>query len=336
MFSQLTYGAISADITSNCNLRCPFCLNDWRNIRGNTNISDETFSKLIELIPLAMAGSFFLSCLFEPTIHPDFVRLIQRIPSSGRSKVFFTTNLARRLPIETFQALSESNIHHINISVESLEPSIYEELRRGARFGTFMDNLEDLASVFGKNPTAPRIRYVSMVFQQNLSGLEDLVSACHENYLAEFHELRTPFRCASPCMGEEWIGQSAISEKEWGELVKAFSKLPFPTTLYNQVALEHRLLNRLLNPSEAPQIPNLFTQLPKRWIRVNSDGTTFLPWTKKRYEIHNINEIQNPHMFFKRKLYRVYDVATWPRWRDALWCYSRATVGLLSSGRRLE
>lgn len=272
-------------------------------------MSQETFSKLIELIPLAPAEAFYLSCLFEPTIHPDFVRLIQRIPSSGGRKVCFTTNLARRLPREAFQALSESNIHHINISVESLEPSVYEELRRGARFGTFMDNLEDLVSAFGKNPTAPRIRYISMVFKQNLSELEDLASALHENYLAEVHEFRTPYRCSFPCMDEEWVGQSAISEKQWGELVKAFSDLPLPTTLHNE-SLKHVLPN----PSEVPQIPNLFAHFPNRILRVNSDGTTFLPWTTKRYDIDNINAIQNPHKFFKGKLYRVYDAATWPRW----------------------
>jgi MoaA/NifB/PqqE/SkfB family radical SAM enzyme len=335
MFSQLTFDAISADITSNCNLRCPFCVNDWRSIRGNTNISEETFSKIIELIPLAMTGTFLLSCLFEPTIHPDFVRLIQRIPSSGRSKVFFTTNLARRLPKETFQALSESNIRHICISVESLRPTVYEEMRRGARFSTFMDNLEDLVSVFRNNPSAPRLRYISMVFRQNLSELEDLASACHENYLAEVHEFRTPFRHSFPCMDQEWFRQSAISEKEWGQLVKTFSELPYTVT-FSDVSLERGRLSRLLDPSEVPQIPGMFTNFPKRWIRVNSDGTIFLPWTKKRYEIHNINEIQNPQTFFKRKLYRVYDVATWPRWRTALRCYLRATAGLLSSDGRLR
>lgn len=105
------YDFISFDITSNCNLRCPFCLNDFSKIKGNTNVTRETFRKVISLIPLIKeTGSFYFSCLFEPTLHPNFSELLYEIPEEYRSKVFFTTNLAKTISDEDIKKLSLSGI----------------------------------------------------------------------------------------------------------------------------------------------------------------------------------------------------------------------------------
>lgn len=100
------YSFISADITSNCNLRCPYCVNDWGSIKGNTFMTKETFEKAIALLPLIKDdGCFRFSCIFEPTIHPEFTELLRMIPEKDRKKVFFTTNLAKRLSDDVFREL---------------------------------------------------------------------------------------------------------------------------------------------------------------------------------------------------------------------------------------
>jgi len=297
-------------------------------------MSQETFAKLIELIPLAENEGFYFSCLFEPTIHPNFIPFLRQIPAAGRGKVFFTTNLAKRLPYETFHELSQVNIHHINVSLDSLNPATYEDLRRGAKFDTFMLNLEDLVTVFRKYPKSPSIRYITMVFKQNLNELLDLVSVCHERFLAEQHELRRPFNISLSHMDEEWIRKSIISKKEWDELQSLFSGLPFRPKFKERSVLDEPEDNLSLNPSADSRIPSVYTAFPKLCIRINSDGTVFLPWNKKRSYIYNINEIDNPYMFFKRKLYRIYDVATWTRWAHAFRSYTRVFPGLSSSAER--
>ena len=67
------FNMIFNDITSNCNLRCVFCVNDFSNIKGNILMTEKVFDKVMALLPLVPDGSFFLSCLFEPTMHPDFI-----------------------------------------------------------------------------------------------------------------------------------------------------------------------------------------------------------------------------------------------------------------------
>jgi MoaA/NifB/PqqE/SkfB family radical SAM enzyme len=253
------------------------------------------------------------------------------MPAAGREKVFFTTNLAKRLPKETFHELSQANIHHINISLESLNPLVYEDLRRGARFDTFMLNLEDLVTVFRKYPKSPSIRYITMVFKQNLNELVDLVSVCHDRFLAEQHELRAPFNISLSHLDEEWIGESIISRKEWDELETLFSGVPFRPKFKVPSVLDEPNGDQSLNPFPDPRIPSVYTVIPKLCIRINSDGTVFLPWNKKKWYVYNINEIDNPYMFFKRKLYRIYDMATWTRWAHAFRRYTRVRRGLSSA-----
>lgn len=284
-------------------------------------MSQETFSKLIELIPLAPNEGFLFSCLFEPTIHPNFIPFLRQIPALGKEKVFFTTNLAKRLPQETFHELSQVNIHHINVSLDSLDPAIYEDLRKGAKFDTFMLNLENLVSVFRKYPKAPRIRFITMAFRQNLNELVDLVSVCHDRFLAEQHEVRAPFNITLSHMDEEWIRKSIMSKMEWDELESVFSRLTFCTKLLKPSALDEPEDNQSLNHFDVPRIPSVYTVIPKLSIRISSDGTMFLPWNKKKYYTYNINEIENPYRFFKKRLYRIYDAATWLRWSVALRSY---------------
>lgn len=45
------YKFIAADITSNCNLRCPFCINDFSAIKGNLFMTEDTFDKALTLLP---------------------------------------------------------------------------------------------------------------------------------------------------------------------------------------------------------------------------------------------------------------------------------------------
>jgi hypothetical protein len=65
------------------NLRCPFCIVDYANVKGLRLMTRETFARAIELLPMMSPGCFWLSCLHEPTLHPQFIEFIDcagRIP----------------------------------------------------------------------------------------------------------------------------------------------------------------------------------------------------------------------------------------------------------------
>ncbi|KWT88553.1 radical SAM protein [Candidatus Magnetominusculus xianensis] len=195
------------DITGNCNLRCPFCINDWSTINGNTPVSERTFEKILTLLPLL--NSFYLSCYFEPTIHPDFESILKMIPDEHRKKVLFTTNLSKKLSDGVIDELSSSGFNYINISLDSLNPEVFEKMRRGARFDVFYDNLRRLTDAFSSNPKAPPLRYITILNKHNIDEIPKLIEDCATNYLSTMNELRT--FVAMPHIDKDWIKDNDIS-----------------------------------------------------------------------------------------------------------------------------
>jgi len=187
-FKLLSFFAM--DIVNNCNLRCPFCLFDYSETKSTRFMSDETFEAALRFIPYVNDGDFWLSCLHEPSLHPDFLRLIERIPRQWRHKVMFTTNLAKRMPESYFAALAASGVHHINISLESLDPAIFERMRKGARFPIFKENWEKLLTAWRAASAPPRLRYIMMAYKSNLAEIPGLVKYLREERLSHEVEVR--------------------------------------------------------------------------------------------------------------------------------------------------
>ncbi|MDD3012257.1 MAG: radical SAM protein [Candidatus Gastranaerophilales bacterium] len=281
------YDFISLDITSNCNLRCPFCSNDFRYIPDNINMTKKTFEKAIKLLSLAKDDRFMFSCAFEPSINPNYVQLLKMIPEEGKNKCFLTTNLSLKQPEETFKALAESNINYINISLDSLNPVTYESLRKGAKFDNFISNLETMVSTFKKYPNAPKIKFITMVFKQNIGELLTVAHICHSRYLAYEHEFRTPVYDTYSYIDEEWAKNSVISRLEWDSLIENLSKLQYRFGF---------------GPPPFPAHSGSEAECPDSIVlRIDSDGTTLI----KNKNYGNINDIENPYEFFKSKLYEL-------------------------------
>ncbi len=167
---------IAIDIVNNCNLRCPFCLFDYSDVKTTRVMSAETFDALLPLLPYVRDGNFWLSCLHEPTLNPDFLGFIEKIPKQWRRKVMFTTNLAKRMPAEYFAALAGSGVSHINISLESLDPEIFERMRKGARWNIFKDNWDRLIAAWAAAEAPPRLRYIIMAYRSNRDEIPGLVA----------------------------------------------------------------------------------------------------------------------------------------------------------------
>lgn len=268
------YEAIFNDITNICNLRCPFCFNDFSKISKTVFMSEATFKKVLQLLPL-VKYKFFFSCSFEPTLHPQFIEFLKMVPKRFRKKVVFTTNLSIDISDNMIQELSQLGIYNINISLDSLNPSMYESLRRGARFEHFINNLERLARVFSKNPKAPLLRYITMVLRQNLDEIPYILERCSRKYLSIENEFRSSYE--TPHVLEEWKRKNFISNEEWEQLEIRLNKLPYKFSIYRP---EKVALYEL-------ESPRLF---------INSEGiVTFHRITEK----FNINQISNPPVFLK-------------------------------------
>jgi MoaA/NifB/PqqE/SkfB family radical SAM enzyme len=201
------------DIVDNCNLRCPFCLYDYSKT-NTTNLMDEaTIDAALRFLPYTLDSNFWFSCLHEPALHPRFTDYLNRVPQDLRRKVFFTTNLAKRMPPEYFMFLANGGFHTVNISVESLDPAIYERMRKGARHRIFMANWDALMAAFAVGTARPFLRYIVMVYKSNLAEIPSLV----EHLLAERRgdEIQLRFTFDVPHIPAEFSQAEFIDDSDW-------------------------------------------------------------------------------------------------------------------------
>jgi MoaA/NifB/PqqE/SkfB family radical SAM enzyme len=301
-FSPLAYEFVAADITGNCNLRCTFCINDFSRVRGNTLMEETTFEKLITLIPLVNGCNFFISCLFEPTIHPLFISFLEKIPPRYRNKVYFTTNLSTRLNLQDFQRLSRVNIHHINISIDSLQRETFEKLRQKANFEHFIDNLSDLVEVFSGAARPPRLRYTTMALKPNLHEIPKLVETCAQKYLAYTHEIRHVYQV--PHLSSQWKQDNLISNHDWQQL-RVFAEerpyncevVPPPLVYYPD---DHQAYSRQ-NNGIPPNGPASNANPLPLGLNVQSNGIISL-YGKPDIQ-YKIDDLEDPGNFFRKQMH---------------------------------
>jgi len=138
-------------------------------------------------------GNFWFSCQHEPTLHPRLTEFVEKVPFEHRRKVFYTTNLAKRMPEAYFASLADSGIHHVNVSIESLDPAVYERMRKGARYRIFKENWDKLVPAFSNGKARPMLRYISMAYRSNLRQLPDMIDYLLSERGADQVEIRYTF-----------------------------------------------------------------------------------------------------------------------------------------------
>jgi len=241
---------IAGDIVDNCNLRCPFCLYDYTNVR-TTNLMDEaTIEAALRFLPYVTESNFWFSCLHEPTLHPDLMRFVDKVPREWRKKLFYTTNLAKRMTPDYYAWLANAGMHHVNISIESRVPEIYEKMRKGARFRIFQENWDLLMEAASQHPDPTPIRYITMVYRSNYRELPELVRYLLEERRGSRIELRytfdvpwlpKDFRDAEFLHAEGWLW---LRDQLAGYPAEKVSLIMPPNVTPHTPALEIEMTNR--------------------------------------------------------------------------------------------
>jgi hypothetical protein len=236
---------VAMDIVDNCNLRCPFCLYDYANTRATHVMDAATFDAALRFLPYTRDGEFWLSCLHEPTLHPKLESFIERVPQEYRRKLCYTTNLAKRMPASYYALLANAGLHHLNISIESLQPALYERMRKGARHRIFMESWDALLAAMQTGTAPPALNYVSMVYKSNLAELPDMVAYLLEQRRAAMVQLRYTFDV--PHLPADFRASEFLDPGEWLALRERLA--PFPQ---DRVQL---LLPPTMAPAASPDAP---------------------------------------------------------------------------------
>lgn len=302
---------IDVDVTNQCNLRCPFCNVDHNLYPKTEFLPYKVFEKIVLLAPYVGRGRLGVSCEFEPFMNRSVISLMESVPSDLRSKLYFTSNMTIPLSDSQIGRLSDLGMDHINISIDSLDPDVFERLRVNGNFRTFRENVERLAASLWARKSPTKLNFITVLNRLNVGEVSKIMKTCYEDFNAHDYEVRE----INPVdFHSDWLSENATSEIEWIELVEHMRQQQFRSTLRRSTEYQLHYPDRkdgvVMIPGDFNTPPGLLEQPTDRAIKfrpsnqlihifIRSDGTLRI---KQRGSVARkvdvrFNEISNPLEF---------------------------------------
>jgi rhamnosyltransferase len=259
------------DITNHCNARCRFCFNKWGK---PANMTIATFKNIAEKF-LPYAENALISCLFEPSLNPDYIEIMESVPSAPKnSYYFYTTNLVKALSDEQITRLAHCKFSFINISLETFEWEKYQKLA-GAKSSFFYDNLTRMAKIFADTADAPPLHFITMIIPDNYDEIIDLAEKA-QKYHPKNHEFRTVY--FADHLQNMWLSRERLDAltSRLDELKKRGFQISYDVSNDLEKYNEYRNGKTFTAPKERDY-----------QVRINADGTGSISLTNVHFNVND-------------------------------------------------
>lgn len=168
---------IDIEVTSFCNLRCPFCATTYSGSEIKNGFMEWEIVKKV-LDEAGEQGAY--ACKFnmrgEPLLHKELGRFIKYAKKKGIIDVFFNTNGAL-LTEEKARMLIDSGLDRLTVSFEGFKKTMYEKHRVGANFERVVANVEKLRELRNRlNSNKPKIRIQAVLIPGLKNRIEKFIS----------------------------------------------------------------------------------------------------------------------------------------------------------------
>ena len=133
---------VAIETNNNCNLRCPGCARTHKDFKAKNKImSFKNFKKYFDMFPWNVCN-IGLNGFGEPMLHPNIVDIVAYITENRPGMVvWFSTNLLAN-KMEAYDKVFEKGLHHMNISVDSLNPKEADIVRTGTDTKKLAERIE--------------------------------------------------------------------------------------------------------------------------------------------------------------------------------------------------
>ena len=291
---QRMYTLLSTDVTTYCNARCKFCFNDWDAL-PKMQMSLETFKKILALLPYLPKDGFYLSCIYEPTIGKDFIPILEAIPKEYREKIFFTTNLVKKLTKKELKSMLSANLDYINISLETYDEDVYSDLV-GIKNSFFYENLNYIAKHNRhKKTNKQNIRLITMMLKSNYKELPNLVKKAHIDLNPIEHEIRTPYFEKTDTSQQMICESELLYKAEIDETIKEIKALGYDNIIFaceNDIEYYESRNKGDHNKAKDNYVDHFV-------IRIYPDGSGHFAGTNYKF---NVNDLPDADDYFKSML----------------------------------
>ncbi len=120
------------DLTNRCNLNCPIC---FANANASGRVSEPSFEQVVVLLqqlrdlrPIPATAIQFAGG--EPTMHPDFTRIVAQAISMGFSHIQAATNGLKLAQKEFAKNCAQAGLHTIYLQFDGVGEDIYRTMRK--------------------------------------------------------------------------------------------------------------------------------------------------------------------------------------------------------------
>lgn len=119
------------DLTNRCNLRCPVC---FANANEAGYVAEPNFDLVVEELQVLRNQHPYPATAIqftggEPTLHPDFVRIVEKACALGFSHVQIATNGIRIADRAFAQRAADAGLHTLYLQFDGLDDREYRKLR---------------------------------------------------------------------------------------------------------------------------------------------------------------------------------------------------------------
>lgn len=165
---------IQLEPTKLCNMQCQMCMNPYLLPQEKGNMTYENFLKIIEQFP--RTKTVILQGLGEIFLNPDILKMLKYLKENGYY-VQFATN-SSLLTNEVIHTLSELEIDEIRLSLDTLNPHLYKQIRGVDALDKVIENMKNLV----RDVNQKSLVMVNMVASQdNYEEIADMVDFAVNN-----------------------------------------------------------------------------------------------------------------------------------------------------------
>ncbi len=159
------------ELTTSCNLRCEYCnvsMPDWK----AQNLSTAKYNEIILSLLRRKVKIVHLHGHGETTIIPNWHLLADQLNGLG-IMVSLCSNLMKAYSTDEYLTLSR--LSNLTISIDTIDPELFKQLRRGGNLDTLFDNLRRIRQLSHDHKHKLNVSWSIVVCNLTINGLLDLV-----------------------------------------------------------------------------------------------------------------------------------------------------------------
>lgn len=136
---------LDLELNSQCNLRCPFCIQSQRDM-GRDSLPDETWQKVLREAYALGVRSLKLNYQNEPLLNKDLEYAIAYARKLGFLNVFLSTN-GILLSEDRAQGLIDAGLTKLFVSIDAATAETYEQQRDSRLFSRVVSNVRRFVAI---------------------------------------------------------------------------------------------------------------------------------------------------------------------------------------------